>query len=112
MKVVSFNSEDQILIVSCDYWEIESMGYDVKKHKDITECFYETVLSRLNVFVKDSFGEQYKYGVKTMIDENKGVYYFKVMPYENRLNEFILTEMVKHGRKWVMYDNEVWTTDI
>lgn len=66
----------------------------------------------LEVHIKACFGEQYKYGVKTMIDENKGVYYFKVMPYESRLNEFILTEMVKHGRKWVMYNNDIWTTDI
>lgn len=58
MKVVSFNSEDQILIVSCDYWEIESMGYDVKKQQDMTGYFYETVLSHLNVFVKCELPEK------------------------------------------------------
>lgn len=112
LKVVSFNREDQTLIISCDYWEIESMGYDIKKQKDMTGHFYETVLSEMDIWVKKYFSNHYKYGIKTMIDEVKGVYYYKIMPYEDRLNEFIITEMMKNGRKWVMYDNEIWTTGI
>ena len=109
MKLENVCYDKKTFIVSIDFWEAESLGYDVKKKEDATGHFFSNVIAMIDEFSKQLFGIDYKFAIKTFIDENKGLFYYEVKPYEERLNEYILAEMSKNGRRWIFYDDQIWT---
>lgn len=108
MQIVSVEKEKNQLLISFDYWEIELLGYDVKKKKAVSSDFYERILGLINECVYKYFPRDYKYGVKALIDEKKGLYYYKIEPYEDSLNDFIFSEMRRENKKWITYGNRIW----
>lgn len=95
MKICYLDKENQKMLLSLDYWDAESLGYDVKKMKDLTGNFHRTVLDLISNEVKKVFGENFNYGIKTYVDDKKGKFYYEIKPYAERIDEFIMEEMVK-----------------
>lgn len=109
MKVKDVNYEKKCFIVAIDFWEAESLGLNTKTKEDITGSYYTNILSIIGDKAKALFGDKYKFAVKTYVDEQRGIIIYEVKPYEERLNEFILDEMYKNGRKWIFYDDQMWS---
>lgn len=107
MKIVHLNFTKKRLLVSFDFWEIESLGYDILKQKDVTGTFYQNIIEILQPIINNYFGDSFHYGLKTMIDQNKGVFYYEIMPYEERLEEFIVMEWEIKGKKWIWYNGRI-----
>lgn len=107
MKIVSIDIEKQKMVVGFDFWEIEILGYDVKLQMDVSGNFFKVLSGILDDAVKSVFSVNFDYGVKTLIDEGDGMYYYEIMPYEERFNEFVLSEITKSGRKWIIYKNYI-----
>lgn len=106
MKLISVDYNDMHMIVSFDFWEIESLGYDIIKQKDVTGSFYCDVIAIIEPTIKKYFGEAFSYGIKTIIDSRKGLFYYEIMPYQERLDEFIVEEWKKDGKRWIWYSGE------
>ena len=107
MKVSNIDINKKSLLIAFDYWEIESMGYDVIKRKDISGNFYKNIIKVIDNIVTMYFSKEYKYGVKHMIDDNKGIFYYEIKPYEERIEEFVVGEIQKHGHRWIFFEDEL-----
>lgn len=109
MKIKDVDYEKKCFVVWIDFWEAESLGLNAKTKEDITGSYYSNIFSIISDKAKILFGDKYKFGVKTYVDEQKGIFFYEVKPYEERLNEFILEGMHKKGRKWIIYDDQIWS---
>lgn len=107
MKVSNIDINKKSLLIAFDYWEIESMGYDVIQKKDISGNFYKNIIEVLDNILLLYFSKEYQYGVKHMIDDNKGVFYYEIKPYEERIEELVVEEMQKHGRRWIFLEDDL-----
>ncbi len=97
MKVCYVDEKKQTMILSIDYWEAEILGFDVKKNKDVSGSFFRTIIEMVSVEVKKVFGPDFNYGIKTYVDDSKGLFYYEIKPYDERLDEFIMEEMIRNN---------------
>ncbi len=95
MKVHIIDKKNKTVLLSIDYWEAELLGFDVKKNSDVSGSFYRTLLQIITERVQEIFGKDFAFGIKTYVDPDKGVFYYEIKPYEERLDEIIMEEMVK-----------------
>lgn len=97
MKVYKVDRVSRTAILSIDFWEVELMRYDIKKNCDVSGTFYELLIHDISEIVKELFGEDYYFGIKTYIDPDKGMFYYEIKPYDERLEEFVLEEMIRNN---------------
>ncbi len=97
MKVCFVDEKKQMMVLFIDYWEAEILGFDVKKNKDVSGSFFQTIIEMISVEVKEVFGSDFNFGIKTYVDDSKGLFYYEIKPYNERLDEFIMEEMVKNN---------------
>ena len=100
MRAVSVDIEKKKMIIKADFWDIEVLGYDTVKKKVINEKYYSSLLHEIKEIVKRHLGEDFKFGVKSYVDNDNKCFYYEITPYENRLNEFILEEMIREHRSF------------
>lgn len=96
MKVIKKDIERKYLLLVLDFWEAEILGYDVIKKIDVSGTYYKLILKEIEAHILEVFGEVFRYGIKTYIDEDKGLFYYEIKPYEERLDEFIIEEMLRN----------------
>ena len=106
MNICRINKEKKELVLSLDYWEAESLGYDVINDEDRSGTYYSLLLRTINDVVVSFFGREYHYGIKTYRNSEKGIFYFYITPYENRMAEILLEDML---RKHYIYDYDTQT---
>ncbi len=97
MKVCFVNKKQQTLVLSIDYWEAEILGFDVKKKKDVSGSFFQTIIEMVSVEVKKVFGPDFCFGIKTYVDDSKGLFYYEIKPYDEQLDGFVMEEMVRNN---------------
>ena len=85
MKVCSINREAKEILLSLDYWEAESLGYDVLTNTDRSGTYFSRLQRNINDIVSSFFGVDYHYGIKSYRDSEKVVFYYHITPYEKRL---------------------------
>lgn len=108
MKVISVDVKKNRMVIAADYWDIEILGYDTIKKKAVNENFYASLLCEIKKCVAKFFGEDFKFGVKSYVDDDKKCFYYEITSYDNRLNEFILEEMIKENRSFTfLYPNGI-----
>lgn len=103
MKVCFVDTENYRLVLSIDFLEAECLGYDTVKRQVVYDGYYETILRMISDRVHHFFGADFKYGIKTYIDPDKGMFYYDIKPYDIRLDEFVLEEMIKNQCKTVFF---------
>lgn len=96
MKICYVDKVKKKMILSADYWEVESLGYDVIEEKDVLGTFYKSIIQEISEIVCRVFGKDFRFGIQTYLDPDKGMFYYEIKPYGERIDEFIMEEMVKN----------------
>ncbi len=84
------------------------MGFDVIKERVVNSRFFDDLLLKLDILVQTYFPNPFNYGVKCIIDKEQGQFYYELKPYNERLDEFVFSEMKRAGLPWYTYNNRIW----
>lgn len=75
------------MLLSADYWEIETLGFDTVKNKAVLDSFIDNVLNEIEAMVRKYLSQTLDYGIKWMNDINKMRFLYEIKPYDERINE-------------------------
>ena len=89
-------SKQNIVWIVADYWVVELLGYDVVENKIRNQHFYDNVLKEIDDLLFNVIPLNFKYGIKWMIDGERGWFVYEVSPIEERLKEFVVAELKKN----------------
>lgn len=108
MKIDISELNERIIYITFDFWEIESMGFDVIKKEDKTGNFYNQLAGIISKIAKEHYDSLDDLGIICYLDNEKGNYCYKIMPYDYCYNALVFNEMRRTNKQWVVSDGKLW----